>query len=131
VAEVNLVTSRQTINSKEEAKEMSLAIDNAVEKIERQLKKHREKIRGHKGNPARLEGAAPREAYADDSDESQGAREIEIRKVVLKPMSLEDAMMEIDASKNRPVLYRDSSSERVCIIYVRDDGKYVLIEASS
>ncbi|HUH65250.1 MAG TPA: ribosome-associated translation inhibitor RaiA [Syntrophales bacterium] len=131
VAEVNLTTSRQTLNSKEEAKEMSLAIDNAVEKIERQLKKHKEKIRGHKGNPARLEGAAPREAYADEAEESLGTREIEIRKVVLKPMSLEDAMMEIDTSKNRFVIYRDSSSERVCIIYVRDDGKYVLIEASS
>jgi putative sigma-54 modulation protein len=131
VAEVNLVTNGQTMNAKEEAKEMNLAIDNAVEKIERQLKKRKERTRGHKTNAARLEGGAPREVYADDTDEAQEARIVEMKKVVLKPMSLEDAIMEIDASRNRFVVYRDSSTERVNIIYVRDDGQYALIETSS
>jgi putative sigma-54 modulation protein len=131
VAEVNLMTNGQTLNAKEEAKEMSLAIDNAVEKIERQLKKRKERMRGHKTNAARLEGAAPQEVYPDDIDEAQEVRIVEMRKVVLKPMSLEDAIMEIDISKNRFVVYRDSSTENVSIIYVRDDGKYALIETSS
>jgi putative sigma-54 modulation protein len=130
VAEVNLMANGQTLNAKEEAKEMNLAIDNAVEKIERQLKKRKERTRGHKTNASRLEGAAPREVYQDD-DEAQEVRIVEMRKVVLKPMSLEDAIMEIDASRNRFVVYRDSSTEKVSIIYVRDDGKYALIETSS
>ena len=131
VAEVNLMTNRQILNAKEEAKEMSLAIDNAIEKIERQLKKRKERTRGHKTNAGRLDGSAPREVYPDDADETQEARIVEMRKVVLKPMSLEDAIMEIDISRNRFVVYRDSSTENVSIIYVRDDGKYALIETSS
>ena len=131
VAEVNLMTNGQTLNAKEEAKEMSLAIDNAVEKIERQLKKRKERMRGHKTNAARLEGAAPQEVYPDDIDEAQEVRIVEMKKVVLKPMSLEDAIMEIDISRNRFVVYRDSSTENVSIIYIRDDGKYALIETSS
>ena len=131
VAEVNLMTNGQTLNAKEEAKEMSLAIDNAIDKIERQLKKRKEKTRGHKANAARLDGTAPRETYPDDADEGQEVRIVEMRKVVLKPMSLEDAIMEIDISRNRFVVYRDSSTENVSIIYVRDDGKYALIETSS
>ncbi len=131
VAEVNLMTNGQTLNAKEEAKEMGLAIDNAIEKIERQLKKRKERTRGHKTNAARLEGAEPREVYPDDVDEAQEVRIVEMRKVVLKPMSLEDAIMEIDISRNRFVVYRDSSTENVSIIYVRDDGKYALIETSS
>ena len=131
VAEVNLMTNGQTLNAKEEAKEMGLAIDNAVEKIERQLKKRKERTRGHKTNAARLGGAAPREVYPDDADEAQEVRIVEMRKVVLKPMSLEDAIMEIDISRNRFVVYRDSSTENVSIIYVRGDGKYALIETSS
>jgi putative sigma-54 modulation protein len=130
VAEVNLMANGQTLNAKEEAKEMNLAIDNAVEKIERQLKKRKERTRGHKTNASRSEGAAPREVYQDD-DEAQEVRIVEMRKVVLKPMSLEDAIMEIDVSRNRFVVYRDSSTEKVSIIYVRDDGKYALIETSS
>ena len=130
VAEVNLMANGQTLNAKEEAKEMNLAIDNAVEKIERQLKKRKERTRGHKTNASRLEGAAPREVYPDD-DEAQEVRIVEMRKVVLKPMSLEDAIMEIDVSRNRFVVYRDSSTEKVSIIYVREDGKYALIETTS
>jgi putative sigma-54 modulation protein len=131
VAEVNLMTNGQILNAKEEAKEMSLAIDSAIDKIERQLKKRKEKTRGHKTNAARSAGGAPRETYPDDADEGQEARIVEMKKVVLKPMSLEDAIMEIDISRNRFVVYRDSSTENVSIIYVRDDGKYALIETSS
>ncbi len=131
VAEVNLMTNGQVLNAKEEAKEMSVAIDNAIDKIERQLKKRKERTRGHKTNTARLEGAASRAAYPDEADEAQEVRIVEMRKVVLKPMSLEDAIMEIDISRNRFVVYRDSSTENVSIIYIRDDGKYALIETSS
>ena len=128
---MNLTTNGQVLNAKEEAKEMTLAIDNAIDKIERQLKKRKEKSRGHKTNAARLDGAAPRETYSDDADDGQEVRIVEMKKVVLKPMSLEDAIMEIDISRNRFVVYRDSSTENVSIIYVRDDGKYALIETSS
>ena len=131
VAEVNLMTNGQNLNAKEEAKDMSLAIDNAIEKIERQLKKRKEKIRGHKSNASRGEGITPAEQYVDDTDEVQESKVVEMRKMVLKPMSLDDAIMEIDSSRNRFIVYRDSSTENVSIIYVRDDGNYTLIETSS
>jgi len=131
VAEVNLMTNGQNLNAREEAKDMYLAIDNAIEKIERQLKKRKEKIRGHKSNTARGEEITPPESYTDDLDEAQEAKVVEMRKIVLKPMSLDDAIMEIDSSRNRFIVYRDSSTENVSIIYVRDDGKYALIETSS
>jgi putative sigma-54 modulation protein len=46
-------------------------------------------------------------------------------------MSVDDAILEIEDTKNRFVMYRDLSSERVNVIYRRDDGNYVLIEANS
>jgi putative sigma-54 modulation protein len=49
----------------------------------------------------------------------------------LKPMSLDDAMMEIEASKNRFIIYRDSFTENVSLIYRREDGLYTLIETNS
>lgn len=130
VAEVNLMTNGQNLNAKEEAKDMYLAIDNAIEKIERQLKKRKERIRGHKSNTSKGEEITLAEHY-DDSDEVQESKVVEMRKIVLKPMSLDDAIMEIDSSKNRFIVYRDSSTENVSIIYVRDDGNYTLIETSS
>jgi putative sigma-54 modulation protein len=130
VVEVNMIADGLNINAKEEAKDMRLAIDNAVDKIERQLKRHKEKIRGHKTNMTRAEGILAIGGEVGESEEERETKLVETRKVVLKPMSLEDAVMEMDVSKQRFIIYRDSSSESVSLIYRRDDGNYTLIEAS-
>jgi putative sigma-54 modulation protein len=131
VAEVNMIADGLNINAKEEAKDMHLAIDNAIEKIERQLKKHKEKMRGHKTNLTRAEGITGMSEMSEETEEGPETKLVETRKVVLKPMSLDDAVMEMDVSKQRFIIYRDSSSENVSLIYRRDDGNYTLIETNS
>lgn len=131
VAEVNMIADGLNINAKEEAKDMHLAIDNAIEKIERQLKKHKEKMRGHKTNLTRAEGITAIDAMSEEMEEEPETKLVETRKVVLQPMSLDDAVMEMDVSKQRFIIYRDSSSENVSLIYRRDDGHYTLIQTNS
>ncbi len=135
VAEVTLLARGVNINGKEEAKEMQLAIDSVVEKIERQMKKHRGKIRDRKTGISKNKDMSPLEStsetYEDLGEDSEYSKVVETRKIVLNPMSLEDAIMEIESSKNRFILYRDFSSEKVNLIYRREDGNYVLIEALS
>lgn len=133
VAEVSIVGNGLNVNAKEESKDMHVAIDAAIEKVERQLKKFKEKIRGHKANSmktAKIDEMAASPEESEEIEESEEAKVVETKKVVLKPMSLDDALMEIDATKNRFIIYRDSSTENVNVIYTRDDGKYVLIETS-
>lgn len=129
-AEVNLMANGLNINSREEDKDMHLAIDNAIEKIERQLKKRKEKVRVFKNNQSRSE-APEGELVAEESDEAPESKVVESRKVVLKPMSIDDAVMEMETSKNRFVIYRDSSTEDVNVIYRREDGKFALLEITS
>jgi hypothetical protein len=43
-------------------------------------------------------------------------------------MSFDEAIMEIEETNDRFVLYRDTSSENVSMIYRGDDGRYTLIE---
>jgi len=129
VAEINLLDDGLSVNAKEEAKEMSQAIDNAIEKVERQLKKHKEKIRIHKGNTNR-EGVISGSDF-EEADEAAESKIVETRKAILKPMSPEDAILEMDTTKHHFLLYRDASTESVCVIYRRDDGLYGLIETNS
>jgi putative sigma-54 modulation protein len=130
VAEINVTTNGLNLIGKEESKDMHLAIDNAVEKIERQLKKHKEKIRVHKSNSLKEESEGEIEALPGDVDMAEG-RIVETRRIILKPMSLDDAIMEMDSTKNRFIVYRNSLSESVNVIYRRDDGGYLLIETNS
>ena len=128
-AEINLMANGLNINSKEEEKDMHLAIDNAIEKIERQLKKRKEKVRGFKNNHSRS-GESEGESAGEEGEESPEAKVVETRKVVLKPMSIDDAVLEMETTKNRFVIYRDSSTENVNVIYRREDGKFALLEIS-
>lgn len=126
-AEINLTANGLTVNGREEDKDMHLAIDNAIEKIERQLKKRKEKVRVFKNSASRGEefGGEP---AVEESDDSSDARVVETRKVVLTPMSIDDAVLEMETTKNRFVVYRDTSTENVHLIYRREDGKFALME---
>ena len=131
--EINLMANGLNLNGKEEDKDMHLAIDNAIEKIERQLKKRKEKVRGFKTNPSRsgeFGEESGEDSAAEEGEESPDARVVEMRKVVLKPMSIDDAVLEMETTKNRFVIYRDSSTENVNVIYRREDGKFALMEIS-
>ncbi len=128
VAEINLTANGLNVNAKEEEKDMHTAIDNAIEKIERQLKKFKDKIRGHKNNSLREERIGALEPTSEDLEDLATGKVVEVRKLVLKPMSVEDVVMEMETTKNRFVVYRDSATENISVMYRRDDGYYTLIE---
>ncbi|MGV8056785.1 MAG: ribosome hibernation-promoting factor, HPF/YfiA family [Smithellaceae bacterium] len=128
-AEINLSANGWNVNAKEEAKDMHLAIDSCIEKIEKQLKKQKEKVREHKPRSIRQTGEEMSEG--EEEEESATNKIAETRKIVLKPMSLDEAIMELEGNKTRFIIYRDSSSENVSLVYRRDDGKYALIETNS
>jgi putative sigma-54 modulation protein len=127
-AEINLSANGWNVNAKEEAKDMHLAVDGCIDKIEKQLKKQKEKIRDHKPKTIRHSEAKVAEG---EEEESPANKIVETRKIVLKPMSHDEAVMEMEGSKARFIIYRDSSSENVSLIYRLDEGNYALIETNS
>lgn len=129
VAEINLSAKGINLQGREEAKEMTLAVDNVIDKVERQIKKYKQKVRNHKDAASREEsGELDVAGYEEYDEDSKVAK---TQRIILEPMSLDDAVMEMDESKDRFIVYRDSSSENVSILYRRDDGRYLLIETNS
>lgn len=128
VTEINLSSNGWNINAKEEAKEIRTALDRCVDKIEKQLKKQKEKIREHK--PKSIRRGQGKMAANEEADDISSGKITETRKVILKPMSFDDAMMEMEDSNERFIIYRDASTENVSLIYRRDDGSYTLIETN-
>ena len=130
VAEINLAADGLNINAKEEEKDMRLAIDNAMVKIERQLKKHKEKNREHKNSSLRDDGEAGEGIAADDVTDSLGNEVMSVKRVVLEPMSVDDAVMDMESTKNHFIVYRDSTTENINVLYRQEDGKFALIETT-
>ena len=129
VVEINLSANGWNVNAKEEAKDMHMAVDNCIDKIEKQLKKQREKTREHK--PRSIRHAEERGAEGLEEDDYAQAKVVETRKVILKLMSLEEAVLEMEGNKARFLIYRDSASEKVSLVYRLDDGNFAHIETNS
>ncbi len=128
VVEINLSANGWNATAKEEAKDMHLAVDSCIDKIEKQLKKQREKNREHK--PKSIRHSSGKTAEGMEEDE-YAAKVVETRKVVLKPMSLEEAVLEMEGNKARFLIYRDTASEKVSLVYRLDDGNFAHIETNS
>jgi putative sigma-54 modulation protein len=128
VVEIKLSANGWNVNAREEAKDMHLAVDSCLDKIEKQLKKQREKNREHKPKSIRHVGAKTGEGQEEDE---ATAKVVETRNVVLKPMSLEEAVLELEGGKARFLIYRDTASEKVSLVYRLDDGNFAHIETNS
>jgi putative sigma-54 modulation protein len=129
MAEVNLVVNRLTLNAREEAEDMFSAIDGMAEKLERQLLKYKEKIRRHKGNPAQPESSWRMNVYAAESfEEGVEPRLIKSKKLQVKPMSAEEAALQMELLNNEFYIFTNVASKSLNIIYRMKDGHYGLIE---
>jgi putative sigma-54 modulation protein len=129
VVEIKLSANGWNVNAREEAKDMHLAVDSCVDKIEKQLKKQIEKNREHK--PKSIRHAGVKTSEMSEEDDEATAKVVETRKVVLKPMSMEEAALEMESSNARFLIYRDTASEKVSLVYRLDDGNFAHIETNS
>lgn len=129
VVEINLSANGWNVNAREEAKDIHQAVDNCIDKIEKQLKKQREKNRQHK--LASIRHAGEKNAEGTEGDDEGTAKVVETRKIVLKPMSLEEAILELEESKARFLIYRDTLSDKVSVVHRLDDGSFGHIETNS
>jgi len=108
------------------------AIHSAAEKLEKQCVKAVTKWRDAKRAPRKaapeveVEAAAPNGAAAEAEAERRVYRVNHHQR--RKPMTLDEALLEMDASRDY-LVYRDSESDRVSMLVRRRDGHFDLIEA--
>jgi putative sigma-54 modulation protein len=111
----------------ESHEDMYAAIDLVMDKIERQVKKYREKIRRHKPSSGR-ELKWRREVYVQESFEDDRSPVIvKTENYWVKPMSVDEAAMQMDLSQLDFLVFNNASGQSVNVIYRRKDGNYGLI----
>ena len=111
------------------------SIGEVADKLERQALKHKEKLHSHKHrkSPRDPEVAATIEANAsgpaaDAPAERPGPRIVRTKRSRLKPMSPEDAALELEASGEELLVFRDAETERVNVVYRQGDGNFGLVD---
>jgi putative sigma-54 modulation protein len=129
IAEVNINGDRMTFVGKEETEDMYSAIDMVLDKIEKQIKRGKQKIRERRsGGNLKRKGAYSEEAITADDDVTQ---QIHIKNIDYKPMDVEEAIMQMELINNSFLVFTNAKSERVNVLYRRKDGNFGLIQPSS
>jgi putative sigma-54 modulation protein len=126
--EVLLRADGLSIAGEEETSDFLSAIDAVVDNLERQLKRQKKKFRQHKeANEERVWRYRMEVIAAEAEDEGKEPKVIVSSNVFAKPMSLEEAVMQMRLSGNEFLVFRDSATEQVNVLYKRKDGNFGLI----
>lgn len=125
IADVTLNVDGTRIKAVEETEDMYSAIDQVMDKIEIQVKKLRAKVKNRRTDSIKGEEAA--ETMEGPVDEPT----IRVEKLVAKPMDPEDAAMQLTASRQDFLVFRNARTRETNVIYKRKDGDIGLIEPAS
>ena len=126
IAEVTLVIDGQALRGRADAVTYEAAIDEVVDKVERQAVDHREKPRNRARAPEE-KGILSRIADGT-SDGDHERRVVKTKRFAIQPMFEEDAINEMEALGHAFFVFVNAENERVNVLYRRRDGDFGLIE---
>ncbi len=131
IAELTITGDGMTLNSQARNNDLYSAIDNMVEKMSRQIKQRREKMNKKKVNTkGSKRSVSAKEGTPQDSDEFDMISKIRKRSIMAKPMSLEEAFDQLRLSKEPFLVFINSASEQMNVLY-REESEYILVEPQS
>ncbi len=123
VAEVSVHSRHLDLSAVEVSTNPRLSLAGAVEKLQRQAQRQRARRRERKGS------ASPRLASPPAERGDGGApRVIRTRRSAVKPMTLDEAALELDGRGEGVLVFRDAATERVGVLFRRKDGNLGLVE---
>jgi putative sigma-54 modulation protein len=128
IAEIILQANGNSIRSLEETHDMYLAVDTVIDKVERQIRRQKRKGTDRKTRFIAKES----EMLADEGVVEEAVKEqprvIRSKRFAIKPMSIDEAAMQMGLSDDGFLAFLNSETEQMNVMYKRRDGNYGLIE---
>ncbi len=124
IIEISITYNGILFRSEEESTTFQNALDEAVESLERQIRKNKTRLE-KRLRPAAFEYD---EDDLHDEDEDEGTFEIRTKTFPFKPMSAEEAIMQMELLGHQFFVFANSDdNEATCVVYRRKDGAYGLL----
>ena len=127
VVKVTVHANGIVIKGREETNDMYSSIDLVIDKLDRQVRKYRDRIVEHGNKDALREYRANHKVLSELIPEDQ--REIIPQKeLILKPMNVDEAVMQMELLNKSFLLFNNADTNSLNVIYIRDDGHFGLIQ---
>lgn len=134
--EVTIPLPGMMLRAEDRSDDMYASIDAVVDKLERQIRKHKTKLNRKLrqegslktllADEAAVAGAAPSGLQTEeDHDDFEVVR---IKRFTFKPMNVEEAILQMNMVGHNFFVFSNVDTQEVSVVYKRNDGKYGLIE---
>ena len=123
VAEATIWTKGPILRAREASADHRASIDQLVDKLERQVKRYRDKRRSRRDRQL-PEAGIPEEAIPIDED----PRIVKAKQFAVKPMGPEEAVLQLELVGHDFFVFQNADTGDVNVVYRRRDGAYGLIE---
>lgn len=139
-ADITIHSGPFVLRGREKSEDMYASIDLAMDKIERQLRRYKERLKHHHGKDRvhhradlvdqhKIRHDVVQVATPEEADEGT-PRVIKTNEFLARAMGVEEAIMQMDLMNNDFLVFLNVSSKELNVVYRRKDGHYGLIEAS-
>jgi len=115
------------MTSTSDTNDMYLSVTHAVDRLRRQVLKVKGKIIDRKHHALSTGIVAP-SPIPPATPSALAPRIIRSRRYSVKPMTPEEAVLNVSGAPEQFLVFRDAETDRVGVIYKRKDGNYGLIE---
>src|SRR5690625_333416 len=111
------------VRAEESGEDTYAAIDQVVDKLQRQLKRFKGRQLARRNEPLP-------EPIVDEEEEFEPTI-ARVKRHVLRPMTPEDAAIQMDALGHDFFMFRNADTDDINVIYLRHDGNYGLLEPAN
>jgi len=122
--EVTVNYNGTVLHGRETTEDIHTSIDQVVEKLEGQLKKYKEKTQRKLRTSLRI-------IPETSPGEAQKVPTVRRKKLTLKPLTLEDAIIQLEQTSLEFLVFTDAQTNTINVLYRCKDGNYGLIETYS
>ena len=118
------------LRGEEATMDMYTSIDLVVEKLERQIRKQKTKLE-RRFREGGFKPEAVEQGPIPDRGDGEEYEVVRTKRFTVRPMDVQEAIMQMNLLNHNFFVFRDAQTEEVCVVYLRDDGRYGLIESGN
>ena len=123
IVEVTIPIKKIILRGEESHSDLYAAIDLVSNKLERQIRKNKTKMKKSSQKESIMSFN-----LAVEEPEEEDTKIVKRKEIEMKPMSEEEAILQMELVGHDFYVFKDTKSEQVCIIYKRKDNNYGIIE---
>ena len=129
IVEVTIPFDGGVIRGEEVTGDMYASIDNVLDKLEKQIIRHRTRLeKSLRTGAFKYDEPLFGGSYEEIEEDGEGPRIVRVKRFNIKPMSEEEAMMQIEMVGHSFYVFINSDTNAMNVLYKRKDGNYGLIE---